>query len=254
MLQSTGGVSIDRFDGGPDRLANSCKHPPSQRRLLYLYSYKIQKDRLAYSRKYSSSFNTSCFNCIFVLVQKIQVCQLFQKKSGLQPTTPRCLFAQSSIFFLISISDEILIHLKIGTFNFPLKEVFSFESTWMLLQCVKNDRLVVWLTIKVLTFEARKISSWGNCEGLKCATWAQGNISEKGEFHKMETAYRGISFLTMDQLQKLAIEGIFKMQKRHPCPLGPAKYLIENIQSKLIVLSRSRSIQAMITVPSIFIS
>ena len=79
MLQSTGGVSIDRFDGGPDRLANSCKHPPSQRRLLYLYSYKIQKDRLAYSRKYSSSFYTSCFNCIFVLVQKIQVCQLFQK-------------------------------------------------------------------------------------------------------------------------------------------------------------------------------
>ena len=70
----------------------------------------------------------------------------------------------------------------------------------------------------------------------------------------METAYRGISFLTMDQLQKLAIEGIFKMQKRHPCPLGPAKYLIENIQSKLIVLSRSRSIQAMITVPSIFMS
>ena len=124
----------------------------------------------------------------------------------------------------------------------------------MLLQCVKNDRLVVWLTIKVLTFEARKISSWGNCEGLKCATWAQGNISEKGEFYKMETAYRGISFLTMDQLQKLAIEGIFKMQKRHPCPLGPAKYLIENIQSKLIVLSRSGSIQAMITVPSIFMS
>ena len=79
MLQSTGGVSIDRFDGGPDRLANSCKHPPSQRRLLYLYSYKIQKDRLAYSRKYSSSFYTSCFNCIFVLVQKIQFCQLFQK-------------------------------------------------------------------------------------------------------------------------------------------------------------------------------
>ena len=49
MLQSTGGVSIDRFDGRPDRLANSCKHPPSQHRLLYLYLclYKIQKDRLA---------------------------------------------------------------------------------------------------------------------------------------------------------------------------------------------------------------
>ena len=69
-------------------------------------------------------FNTSCFHCIFVLVQKIQVCQLFQKKSGLQPTTPGSLSAQSSIFFLISISDEILIHLKIGTFIFPLKEVF----------------------------------------------------------------------------------------------------------------------------------
>ena len=51
MLQSTGGVSIDRFDGGPDRLANSCKHPPSQHRLLYLYSYEIQKDRLANSCK-----------------------------------------------------------------------------------------------------------------------------------------------------------------------------------------------------------
>ena len=60
----------------------------------------------------------------------------------------------------------------------------------------------------------------------------------------METAYRGISFLTMDQLQKLAIEGKFKMQKRHLCPSGPTKYLIENIQSKLIVLSRSRSIQS----------
>ena len=54
--------------------------------------------------------------------------------------------------------------------------------------------------------------------------------------------------------QKLAIEGKFKMQTRHHCPLGPTKYLIENIQSKFIVLSRSRSIQAMITVPSIFIS
>ena len=55
MLQSTGGVSIDRFDGGPDRLANSCKHPPSQHRLLYLYLclYKIQKDRLANCCKYS---------------------------------------------------------------------------------------------------------------------------------------------------------------------------------------------------------
>ena len=139
MLQSTGGVSIDRFDGGPDRLANSCKHPPSQHRLLYLYLclYKIQKDRLANCCKYSPPlirlphkrvftfrlallgllshfdckhpppvvtsslyhicvwntkktdwptveytpllFNTSCFNYIFVLIQKIQVGQLFQK-------------------------------------------------------------------------------------------------------------------------------------------------------------------------------
>ena len=162
---------------------------------------------------------------------------------------------------MISISDEILIHLKIlyidiiyKYLSFHWNRFFFLWKCLNALQCVKNDRLVVWLTIKVLTFEARKISSWGNCEGLKCATWAQGNISEKGEFYKMETAYRGISFLTMDQLQKLAIEGKFKMQKRHLCPSGPTKYLIENIQSKLIVLSRSRSIQAMIAVPSIFIS
>ena len=149
---------------------------------------------------------------LFVLIQKIQVGQLFQKN----PVSNQQHMAFCSIinFFLISISDEIL---KLEYFHW--NRFFFLWKYLNALQCVENDRLVVWLTIKVLTFEARKISSWGNCEGLKCATWAQGNISEKGEFHKMETAYRGISFLTMDQLQKLAIEGKFKMQMRHPCPL-----------------------------------
>ena len=107
MLQSTGGVSIDRFDGGPDRLANSCKHPPSQHRLLYnLYSYENMKYRLANSRKYSSSFNANRFNCIFVLIQKIEVGKLFQKN----PVSNQQHMAFCSIinFFLISISDEIL--------------------------------------------------------------------------------------------------------------------------------------------------